>query len=81
VGALELEAVVATAVGLGVGAAVTLAALAGAGHDPAGGPLAIPAGQAALVLGGAGALGLLGMLVPAALAGQTCLGAASSRMC
>ena len=69
-GALALESLVTTLVGLAAGAAVALISLVRAGEDPAGGPLAIPLGQTALVLAVGAALGLLGTLVPAALAGR-----------
>ena len=69
-GALALESVLTTAAGIAVGGVVTLISLAGAGSDPTGGSLAVPLGQAALVLGGAAALGLAGTLVPAALVGR-----------
>jgi putative ABC transport system permease protein len=70
IGSLTIEAIVTTLTGIAVGAAVALAALVRAGDDPAGGPLAIPWGQAGLVLAGAAAVGLLGTLIPAALAGR-----------
>jgi putative ABC transport system permease protein len=70
VGALALEALVTTLVGITVGSLVALLSLAGAGSDPAGGSLAIPLGQAALVLGGAAALGAVGTLIPTALLGR-----------
>jgi putative ABC transport system permease protein len=65
--ALTLESLVTTVTGIGVGAAVVLTSLAGAGSDTAGGPLVVPWGEAGLVVAGAAALGLLGTLVPAAL--------------
>jgi putative ABC transport system permease protein len=68
--ALTLESLVTTLTGIGVGAAVVLASLAGAGSDPDGGPLVIPWDQAGLVIAGAGALGLIGTLVPAVLVGR-----------
>jgi putative ABC transport system permease protein len=70
VGALTLESVVTTLVGILVGAGVTLISFAGLGSDPHAGPLVVPWGEAALVLAGGAALGLLGTLVPAALAGR-----------
>jgi putative ABC transport system permease protein len=70
VGALTLEAIVTTLAGLAVGAAVVLASLAGVGSDPTGGPLVVPWRDAGLVLAGAAALGLVGMLLPAALLGR-----------
>jgi putative ABC transport system permease protein len=68
--ALVIEALVTTVVGLAAGALVVLASLTRAGADPAGGPLSIPLGQTAAVLAVGAALGLLGMLLPAALAGR-----------
>ena len=47
-----------------------IVSLADAGSDPSGGSLAVPLGQAGLVLGGAMALGLLGTLLPAAVIGR-----------
>lgn len=70
IGAVTLESLLATAVGLAAGAAIVGASLAGAGSDPAGGSLAVPLGQAGLVLGGAAVLGLLGTLLPAAVIGR-----------
>ncbi|HEY4277963.1 MAG TPA: FtsX-like permease family protein [Conexibacter sp.] len=70
IGALTLESLVITAVGLAVGAAIVLASLVSADSDPTGGPLVIPWHQAALVLAGGAALGLLGTLIPAALVGR-----------
>jgi putative ABC transport system permease protein len=49
---------------------VALASLVRVGDDPSGGPLTIPRGQAGLVLGGPAAVGLIGTLIPAALAGR-----------
>jgi putative ABC transport system permease protein len=49
---------------------VVLISLAGAGNDPAGGPLVVPWDQASLVVAGGIALGLIGTLVPAALVGR-----------
>ena len=68
--ALTLESLLNTFAGLAMGIAVTLVCLAGAGSDPNGGPLAVPWGQAAVVVGGATALGLVGTLLPAALVGR-----------
>jgi putative ABC transport system permease protein len=70
IGALTLETLVTTVTGIGVGVAVVLASLSRAGSDPHGGPLVVPWGQAAIVVGGAVALGLVGTLVPAALVGR-----------
>jgi putative ABC transport system permease protein len=70
VGALTLESLLTTLAGIGVGIAVVLTSLAGAGSDPNGGPLVVPWGQASLVLGGGFVLGLIGTLVPAALVGR-----------
>jgi putative ABC transport system permease protein len=70
VGALTLESVVTTLVGTAVGAGIALISFAGLGSDPHGGPLVVPWRDAALVLAGGAALGLLGTLVPAALAGR-----------
>jgi putative ABC transport system permease protein len=70
VGALTLESVLTTLAGIGVGIAVVLTSLAGAGSDPNGGPLVVPWDQATLVLGGGFLLGLIGTLVPAALVGR-----------
>jgi putative ABC transport system permease protein len=69
-GALTLEAAAASLVAVVVGTVVALASLTHAGDDPTGGPLAVPWGQLALVVGGGLALGLLGVLVPAALVGR-----------
>lgn len=68
--ALVLEAIVTTLVGLAAGAGIALASLAAAASDPLGGPIAIPWGQAGLVLAGGAALGLVGMLLPAAILGR-----------
>jgi ABC-type lipoprotein export system ATPase subunit len=68
--ALTLESLVTTLTGIGIGAAVVFASLAGAGSDPDGGPLVIPWDQAGLVIAGAAAIGLIGTLVPAALVGR-----------
>ncbi|HEY3773949.1 MAG TPA: FtsX-like permease family protein [Solirubrobacteraceae bacterium] len=65
------EALLATAAGLAVGVLVTVICFAGVGHDPTAGPLIVPGGQAALVLGGATLLGVCGQLVPALLARRT----------
>jgi putative ABC transport system permease protein len=70
VGALTLESLLIALAGVGVGVGIVFASLARAGSDPTGGPLVVPLGQAALVLGGAGMLGVIGMLVPAALIGR-----------
>jgi putative ABC transport system permease protein len=70
IGALTLESLLATLAGVAIGAAIVVASLAGASSDPTGGALAVPLGQAGLVLGGAVALGLLGTLLPAALVGR-----------
>jgi putative ABC transport system permease protein len=70
IGALTLESLLTTVAGIAVGSAVALISLAGAGSDPAGGPLAVGLGQVALVLAGAAALGLVGTLVPAGLVGR-----------
>jgi putative ABC transport system permease protein len=67
IGAVTLESLLATLTGLLAGAGIVAASLAEAGHDPTGGSLMIPLGQAGLVLGGAVALGLLGTLLPAAV--------------
>jgi putative ABC transport system permease protein len=69
-GALTLESLSTTLVGIGIGVVVVLVSLAGAGSDPKGGELVIPWGQAGLVLAGAVALGLLGTLLPAAFTGR-----------
>jgi hypothetical protein len=61
---------VTTLTGIAAGAAVALASLARVGDDPSGGPLSIPWGHAGLVLAGAAAAGLIGTLIPAALAGR-----------
>ena len=68
--AVTLESLLTTMSGIAVGIAVTLACLAGAGSDPNGGPLVVPWGRAALVVGGAVVLGLVGTLLPAALVGR-----------
>jgi putative ABC transport system permease protein len=70
IGSLTLEAIVTTLAGIAIGIAVALASLARAGDDPSGGPLAIPWEQAALIVAGAIAVGLIGTLVPAALVGR-----------
>jgi putative ABC transport system permease protein len=70
IGAVTLESLLATLAGLVAGAGIVAASLAEAGHDPTGGSLMIPLGQAGLVLGGAMALGLLGTLLPAAVIGR-----------
>jgi putative ABC transport system permease protein len=70
IGSLTLEALVTTLAGIGVGAVVVLVSLSRVGDDPSGGSLAIPWGQAGLVVGGAAALGLIGTLVPMALVGR-----------
>jgi putative ABC transport system permease protein len=70
VGALTLESLLIALAGVGVGVGIVFASLASAGSDPTGGPLVVPLGQAALVLGGAGMLGVIGMLVPAAVIGR-----------
>jgi hypothetical protein len=70
IGALMLESLLTTVIGIAVGIAVTLACLAGAGSDPNGEPLIVPCGQAALVVGGAVVLGLVGTLLPAAFVGR-----------
>jgi putative ABC transport system permease protein len=70
IGAWTLDSFLTTLAGIVVGTVVVLASLAGAGSDPTGGPIAIPWGQAGLVLGGGLALGLVGALLPAALIGR-----------
>lgn len=65
--ALVLEAVVTALVGVAAGAGVALVSLTAAGSDPTGGPITVPWGQAGLVLAGGAALGLVGLLLPAAL--------------
>ncbi|HEY1317750.1 MAG TPA: FtsX-like permease family protein [Gaiella sp.] len=69
-GALTLEALVTALVGIAVGVAVALGSLLHAPDDPEGGPLAVAWPSFGLVLAGALALGLVGMLVPAALVGR-----------
>jgi putative ABC transport system permease protein len=64
---LVAEALLATVAGLAVGALVTAVCFTGVGHDPTAGPLTVPMGQAALVLGGAALLGVCGQLIPALL--------------
>lgn len=68
--AWTLDSLLTTVAGAAVGSLVVLASMAGAGSDPTGGALAIPWGQAGLVLGGGLALGLVGALLPAALIGR-----------
>jgi putative ABC transport system permease protein len=68
--ALTLEALVAVLVGIAVGVAVALGSLVHAPDDPDGGPLAIAWHSFGLVLAGGLVLGLVGMLVPAALVGR-----------
>ena len=70
IGSVTLESLLATLAGLAAGAAIVAAALADASSDPLGTSLAVPLGQAGLVLGGAAALGLLGTLLPAAVIGR-----------
>ena len=65
--ALTLESLLTTLAGIAVGTLIVVVSLSRADSDPAGGPLSLPAGQAALVLAGAAALGLGGQLLPAAL--------------
>jgi putative ABC transport system permease protein len=62
--------VLATLAGLAAGAAIVAVSPAGARSDPIGGSLAVPVGQAGLVLSGAMALGLLSTLLPAAVIGR-----------
>jgi putative ABC transport system permease protein len=71
IGAVTLESLLATLAGLAAGAGIVAVSMAGVGSDPTGGSLAVPVGQAGLVLGGAMLLGLLGTLLPAAVIGQT----------
>lgn len=68
-----LESTITTLTGVAAGVAVVLVSMAGAGSDPAGGPLVIPWDQAGLVLGGGVALGLIGTLLPAALTARALL--------
>ena len=68
--ALTLDSLLTTVAGIAIGAIVVLISLAKAGSDPTGGPLAIPWGQAALVLAGGLVLGLAGTLLPAVLVGR-----------
>jgi putative ABC transport system permease protein len=70
-GALTLEAAATSLVAIVVGTVVAFASLINAADDPTGGSLAIPWHDLGLVLGGGVALGLLGMLVPAALVART----------
>jgi putative ABC transport system permease protein len=67
---LALESLLTTLAGIVVGAIVVLVSVSQARHDPTGGPLALPAGQAALVVAGAAALGVGGMLIPSLLTGH-----------
>jgi putative ABC transport system permease protein len=67
---LALESLLTTLAGIAAGTVVVLVSLSQAGHDPTGGPLAVPGGQAALVIAGAAALGLGGTLIPASLSGR-----------
>jgi putative ABC transport system permease protein len=69
-GARTLEALVVALVGIAVGVAVALGSLVHAPDDPDGGPLAVAWHSFGLVLAGGLALGLVGMLVPAALVGR-----------
>jgi putative ABC transport system permease protein len=69
-GALTLEAAAMSLVAIVIGMTVALAALVHADDDPTGGPLAVPWSQLGLVLAGGAALGLVGMLIPAALVGR-----------
>jgi putative ABC transport system permease protein len=68
--AWTLDSLLTTLAGIAVGSVVVLASLSGAGSDPTGGPLAIPWGQAGVVVGGSLALGLIGALLPAAMIGR-----------
>ncbi|MBV9001971.1 MAG: FtsX-like permease family protein [Solirubrobacterales bacterium] len=68
--AWTLDSFLTTVAGIATGAVVVLASLAGAGSDPTGGAIAIPWGQAGLVLGGGLVLGLVGALLPAAVIGR-----------
>ena len=68
--AWTLDSFLTTVAGIAMGAIVVLASLAGAGSDPTGGAIAIPWGQAGLVLGGGLVLGLVGALLPAAVIGR-----------
>jgi putative ABC transport system permease protein len=70
VGALTLESLPTALVGIAVGTVVALVSLVHADSDPEGGPLVVPWGQFGLVVAGALALGLAGMLGPAALVGR-----------
>ena len=73
--AWTLDSFLTTVAGITMGAVVAMLSLAGAGSDPTGGAIAIPWGQAGLVLGGGLALGLVGALLPAALIGRAPLNA------
>jgi hypothetical protein len=69
-GAVTLEAAATSLVAIVIGSIVAFASLTHAADDPTGGLLAIPWRQLSLVLGGGIALGLLSMIVPAALLGH-----------
>jgi putative ABC transport system permease protein len=68
--ALALESALTTLGGIAAGAIVVAVSLSGAGHDPAAGPLALPLGQATLVLAGAAALGIGATLLPGVLSAR-----------
>jgi putative ABC transport system permease protein len=79
IGAATLESLLATVAGLAVGAGIVVGSLAEAASDPTGGTLAVPLGQAGMVVGGAIALGLVGTLLPAAVIGRAPLTALGIR--
>ncbi|MBX5443108.1 MAG: FtsX-like permease family protein, partial [Solirubrobacteraceae bacterium] len=78
--ALAIEALAVALVGVAGGVAVVAAAMAGVGADASAGGLVVPLGEVGPILAGAAALGLAGMLVPAAIAARAPL-AAGAGMC
>jgi putative ABC transport system permease protein len=73
--ALTLEALTVALVGVAGGVAVVAVSMAGVGADPSAGGLVVPPGEVGAILAGAAALGLAGMLVPAAIAARAPLAA------
>jgi len=73
--ALTLEALAVALVGVAGGVAVVAVSMSGVGADGSAGGLVVPFGEVGLILGAAAALGLAGMLVPAAIAARAPLAA------
>ena len=73
--ALTLEALTVALVGVAGGVAVVAVSMSGVGADPSAGGLVVPLGEVGPILAGAAALGLAGMLVPAAIAARAPLAA------